>query len=158
MLKFINEEIEKGFIFKAEQFGKSPVFGVGESTLCILYKHKLDEWNALKDVKLITTVDPGGKTPGRKGEIGFVPTRVERIAHPSDNTIAIVCSPPVMIKYPFSILANPGFADENTFTTLENRMKCGVGRRGRCNICKVYVCNDGPVFTFAQLKELPDEY
>jgi NAD(P)H-flavin reductase len=56
------------------------------------------------------------------------------------------------------VLAKLGFSDENIYTTLENRMKCGFGKCGRCNVGKVYVCKDGPVFTLAQLKELPDEY
>jgi NAD(P)H-flavin reductase len=103
-------------------------------------------------------VDPGGETPDWKGEIGFVPTIVEKIAPSSDNTIAIVCGPPVMIKYTFPVLTSLGFDDENIFTTLENRMKCGFGKCGRCNVGKVYVCKDGPVFTLAQLKNLPDEY
>jgi NAD(P)H-flavin reductase len=63
-----------------------------------------------------------------------------------------------MIKYTFPVLTKLGFADENIYTTLENRMKCGFGKCGRCNVGKVYVCKDGPVFTAAQLKELPDEY
>jgi len=124
----------------------------------LVYKHELQDWDRRPDVKLITTVDPGGESPDWKGEIGFVPTIVEKVAPSSENTIAIVCGPPVMIKYTFPVLAKLGFKDENIFTTLENRMKCGFGKCGRCNVGKVYVCKDGPVFTLAQLKELPDEY
>jgi len=90
--------------------------------------------------------------------VGFVPTIVEKVAPSSMDTIAIVCGPPVMIKYTFPVLAKLGFSDENIFTTLENRMKCGFGKCGRCNVGKVYVCKDGPVFTLAQLNKLPDEY
>jgi sulfhydrogenase subunit gamma (sulfur reductase) len=251
-LKFINEEDQKRFIFKAGQFGEYSVYGAGESTFCIassptregyiectfrqagkvtnalagceegsiigfrgpygntfpidewkgknllfiaggialppmrcviwnaldlrenfkdvtiiygarsvkdlVYKHELEDWKRRKDVKLITTVDPGGESPDWKGEIGFVPTIVEKTAPSSVNTIAIVCGPPVMIKYTFPVLSKLGFSDENIYTTLENRMKCGFGKCGRCNVGKVYVCKDGPVFTAAQLKELPDEY
>ena len=124
----------------------------------LVYKYQLDEWKKRQDVKLITTVDPGGETPDWQGEIGFVPTIVEKTAPSSTNTIAIVCGPPVMIKYTFPVLARLGFRDEDIYTTLENRMKCGFGKCGRCNVGKVYVCKDGPVFTLAQLKELPDEY
>ncbi len=124
----------------------------------LVYKRELQDWGSREDVRLITTVDPGGETPDWKGETGFVPAIVEKAAPSPDNTIAIVCGPPVMIKYTFPILSKRGFADENIFTTLENRMKCGFGKCGRCNIGKMYVCKDGPVFTLAQLKELPDEY
>jgi len=124
----------------------------------LVYKDELKDWENRKDVKLVTTVDPGGESPDWRGEIGFVPTIVEKIAPSSKDTIAIVCGPPVMIKYTFPVLAKLGFTDENIYTTLENRMKCGFGKCGRCNVGKVFVCKDGPVFTLAQLKELPDEY
>ena len=124
----------------------------------LVYKHELKEWDERPDVKLITTVDPGGETPDWKGEIGFVPTVLEKAAPSAENTIAIVCGPPIMIKYTFPILEKLGFKDTDIFTTLENRMKCGFGKCGRCNVGKVYICKDGPVFTYAELKKLPAEY
>jgi sulfhydrogenase subunit gamma (sulfur reductase) len=124
----------------------------------LVYKHELQEWTDRPDINLVTTVDPGGETPDWKGEIGFVPTILEKMAPSSENTIAIVCGPPVMIKFTLPILSKLGFKDEDIYTTLENRMKCGFGKCGRCNVGKVFVCKDGPVFTLAQLKELPQEY
>jgi sulfhydrogenase subunit gamma (sulfur reductase) len=112
----------------------------------------------IEDVKLITTIDPGGESPDCKWEIGFFPTIVEKVAPSSKGTIAIVCGPPVMIKFTFPILAKLGFTDDTVYTTLENRMKCGFGKCGRCNVGKVYGCEDGPVFSLTQLKELTDEY
>ena len=141
-----------------KNFGDVTIIYGARSVKDLVYKYELDAWNMMKDVRLITTVDPGGESPDWKGEVGFVPTIVEKAAPSSENTIAIVCGPPVMIKYTFPVLAKLGFADENIYTTLENRMKCGFGKCGRCNVGKVYVCKDGPVFTLAQLKELPDEY
>jgi sulfhydrogenase subunit gamma (sulfur reductase) len=141
-----------------ENFKDVTIIYGARSVKDLVYKHELEDWKRRKDVKLITTVDPGGESPAWKGEIGFVPTIVEKTAPSSVNTIAIVCGPPVMIKYTFPVLAKLGFSDENIYTTLENRMKCGFGKCGRCNVGKVYVCKDGPVFTAAQLKELPDEY
>jgi len=124
----------------------------------LVYKEELKEWTERPDVNLVTTVDPGGQTPDWKGEIGFVPTILEKIAPVSENTIAIVCGPPIMIKYTFPVLERLGFKDDAIFTTLENRMKCGFGKCGRCNVGTVFVCKDGPVFTYAELKKLPDEY
>jgi len=141
-----------------ENFKDVTIIYGARSVKDLVYKHELEDWKRRKDVKLITTVDPGGESPDWKGEIGFVPTIVEKTAPSAVNTIAIVCGPPVMIKYTFPVLAKLGFADEDIYTTLENRMKCGVGKCGRCNVGKVYVCKDGPVFTLSQLKELPDEY
>lgn len=133
------------------------VYGA-RSVADLVYKHELEEWKNRPDVNLIVTVDPGGETPEWKGEVGFVPSIVEKAAPTSANTVAIVCGPPVMIKFTFPVLEKLGFNDDAIFTTLENRMKCGFGKCGRCNVGKVYVCKDGPVFTYRQLKELPDEY
>ncbi|MDH7516042.1 MAG: FAD/NAD(P)-binding protein [Bacteroidota bacterium] len=124
----------------------------------LVYKRELKEWADRPDVKTIVTVDPGGETADWKGEIGFVPTIVEKAGLRGTDTVAIVCGPPIMIKYTMPVLTAQGFADKDIITTLENRMKCGVGKCGRCNIGSVYVCKDGPVFTYAQLKELPDEF
>jgi sulfhydrogenase subunit gamma (sulfur reductase) len=124
----------------------------------LVYKNELKEWNDRPDVNLITTVDPGGETSNWNGEIGFVPTILGKVAPSSENTIAVVCGPPIMIKYTFPVLRKLGFADENIFTTLENRMKCGFGKCGRCNVGKLFVCKDGPVFTLSQLNDLPNEY
>lgn len=133
------------------------VYGA-RSVADLVYKHELAEWEARPDVKLVQTVDPGGETPDWKGQIGFVPAVVEKTAPSADNSIAVVCGPPIMIKFTLPVLTKLGFKPENIFTTLENRMKCGVGKCGRCNVGKTYVCKDGPVFTFAQVKELPPEY
>jgi sulfhydrogenase subunit gamma (sulfur reductase) len=124
----------------------------------LVYKHELEEWSKRPDLKLITTVDPGGDTPEWKGKVGFVPSIVAWMQPSSEQTIAIVCGPPVMIKYTFPELLKLGFTPENIFTTLENKMKCGVGKCGRCNVGNMYVCKDGPVFTYKQLQELPPEY
>lgn len=124
----------------------------------LVYKHELKEWDERPDVNLVTTVDPGGETPDWKGEVGFVPAILEKIAPKAENTIAIVCGPPIMIKYTFPVLQKLGFKDTDIYTTLENRMKCGFGKCGRCNVGKYYVCKDGPVFTLEQLGILPAEY
>jgi sulfhydrogenase subunit gamma (sulfur reductase) len=124
----------------------------------LVYKHELKEWESRPDIKLITTVDPGGQTPDWKGEIGFVPMVLDKIAPSSDNTVAILCGPPVMIKFTMPVLKKLGFKDKDIYTTLENRMKCGFGKCGRCNVGKVFVCKDGPVFSYEQILTLPEEY
>ena len=81
-------------------------------------------------------------------ELGFKP----------ENTCALMCGPPIMIKFTLPGLIELGFDKTQIFTTMELRMKCGVGKCGRCNIGSKYVCKDGPVFRFDELDELPDEY
>lgn len=124
----------------------------------LVYKEELAEWEQRDGVNLVVTVDPGGETEGWKGKVGFVPTILEQLNIPSENTIALVCGPPIMIKYTLPILQKQGFSDDNIFTTLENRMKCGFGKCGRCNVGSQFVCKDGPVFSLSRLSTLPNEY
>jgi NAD(P)H-flavin reductase len=133
------------------------VYGA-RSVADLVYKHELKEWEERPDIRLVTTVDPGGQTPDWKGEVGFVPLVLEKLAPSSENTIAVLCGPPVMIKFTMPVLKKLGFQDKDIFTTLENRMKCGFGKCGRCNVGKVFVCKDGPVFTYEQIMTLPEEY
>ena len=124
----------------------------------LVYKRELDDWSERTDMKLVVTVDPGGEIPGWKGSVGFVPTVVEKLAPPSANAVAIVCGPPIMIKLTLPVLAKLGFGKSEIYTTLENRLKCGLGKCGRFNTGKSYVCKDGPVYTLTELEKLPAEY
>jgi len=104
--------------------------------------------------------DPA-KTKPQKGATrftGFVPEVVMAVNPSPENSIAITCGPPIMIKYAVANLKTLGFTDDQLYTTLEMRMKCGIGKCGRCNIGSIYVCKDGPVFSLSQLEKLPKEY
>ena len=113
-------------------------------------------WPAAPHTTVHLTVD--AEAPGWDGHVGFVPSYVSELAFAPDNRVAVTCGPPIMIKFVLKALEELGFTPDRVITTLEMRMKCGVGKCGRCNIGSVYVCKDGPVFTLAQLKELPPEY
>ena len=89
--------------------------------------------------------------------VGFVPDNLLAVAPSPENSVAITCGPPIMIHFVIQNLLKLGFRDEQIFTTLEMRMKCGIGKCGRCNIGNVYVCKDGPVFSYAQLKNMKGE-
>jgi sulfhydrogenase subunit gamma (sulfur reductase) len=77
---------------------------------------------------------------------------LEEVAPSPDNSVAIVCGPPIMIRFTFPALGRLGFSPEQVITTLEKRMKCGIGKCGRCNIGQIYVCRDGPVFSYAEIE------
>ena len=124
----------------------------------LVYKHELKEWEERGDVTLVKTVDPGGNSPSWNGRVGFVPTILGEAAPAAANTVALVCGPPIMIKFTLPVLEKLGFTDDTIYTTLENRMKCGLGKCGRCNVGNVYVCKDGPVFTAGQVKAMPQEF
>ena len=124
----------------------------------LTYADELDEWSKRERVRVVRCVDPGGETPEWKGEIGLIPTVLERAQVPAENAIALVIGPPIMIKYTLPVLDRMGIKEEDVYTSLENRMKCGVGKCGRCNAGPVYVCKDGPVFTMKQLRSIPNDF
>ncbi len=123
----------------------------------LLYKDELAEWEQRDDIDMHITVD-GTDDPDWKYNTGFVPAIAEQKITSADNAIAIVCGPPIMIRFTQPVLEKLGFPPERIILSLEMRMKCGIGMCGRCNIGDQYVCKDGPVFSLAQLKELPPEY
>jgi NAD(P)H-flavin reductase len=120
----------------------------------LCYRYEFDEWRNGK-VDLVLTVD--AEFPGWKERVGFVPTVLKEEAPSPNNRVAIVCGPPIMIKFVLFGLKELGFEDEQIISTLERRMKCGVGICGRCNIGSSYVCLDGPVFTMKQLGGMAPE-
>ena len=124
----------------------------------LVYADELDQWAARPRVRVVRCVDPGGETPDWKGEIGFVPTVFERAQVAAGNAVALVIGPPIMIKNTIPVLERLGAKMSNVYTSLENRMKCGIGKCGRCNAGPVYVCKEGPVFTFENLRDMPMDY
>lgn len=131
------------------------IYGVRMPGL-LLYKEELSEWEKRSDLKLVVTVDWGDKD--WPGKVGLVPNVLEEVAPSSENTVAVICGPPIMIKFTFPKLMALKFPNERIYTSLEKRMKCGIGKCGRCNIGHLYVCKDGPVFSYAQLEKLPKDY
>ena len=123
----------------------------------LLYKEELWEWEKRDDMEMHITVD-ATDDPDWKYNVGFVPTITEQKIKSAENAIAIVCGPPIMIKFTQPVLEKIGFSPENIILSLEMRMKCGIGMCGRCNIGHKFVCKDGPVFSVAELQKLPPEY
>jgi NAD(P)H-flavin reductase len=121
----------------------------------LCYKEDLKEWGGRDDIALILTVD--ANSPGPPIRQGFVPSVLNDVAPKPAGTVAVTCGPPIMIKYVLQNLAALGFGAEEIITTLEARMKCGIGLCGRCNIGSHYICKDGPVFSLARLKALEFE-
>jgi sulfhydrogenase subunit gamma (sulfur reductase) len=141
-----------------DQFGDITIVYGARRVQDLVFRQELDRWAEYDRVRVVRCVDPGGETPDWTGEVGFVPAVTERAQIPAENAVALVIGPPVMIKFTLPVLAKMGLADRDIYTSLENRMKCGVGKCGRCNCGPVYVCKEGPVFTLEQLKSLPNDY
>ncbi len=123
----------------------------------LLYKEELKVWEGRSDIKLVLCVDRKNGADWPRIE-GLVPNVLQDVAPAANNAVALVCGPPIMLKFTHPVLEKLGFLPERVFLSLENRMKCGIGKCGHCNVGPKYVCKDGPVFAYAELRQLPREY
>lgn len=140
-----------------ERYGRIDiVYGSRSRDDLLDYREIIEEWANDNDVHVHLTIDR--EQAGWDGHVGFVPNYVTELGFDTVNRIAVLCGPPIMIKFTLNGLLGLGFEKTQLYTTLELRMKCGIGKCGRCNVGSKYVCRDGPVFRFDQLDELPDEY
>jgi len=138
-----------------EDFGKLTVIYGARSKEDLVFRQDLfEEWKDVPNMDIHVTIDRAQE--GWDGHVGFVPDYIKELA--PNPQVAIICGPPVMIKFSLPALKELGFDEKETITTLELRMKCGIGKCGRCNIGSCYVCLDGPVFTLEQLNHMPSEY
>ena len=139
-----------------EDFGDLTVIYGNRDSSEVLYQDILEEWEKRDDINVVLTIDRAEEIWTRK--VGFVAAIVKEVAPSPDNAVAIICGPPIMIRTAVDELVKIGWSDENILNSLEMRMKCGIGKCGRCNIGKKYVCIDGPVFSLAELKKLTNEF
>ena len=136
-------------------FGKIRLLYGARSPLDMAFSAELPEWTGRADIETTLTIDR--EAEGWQHKVGLIPNVLLEMAPKPENCVAITCGPPIMIKFTLEALKKLEFQDEQIFTTLEKRMKCGIGICGRCNIGSSYVCVDGPVYSYAQLKALPNE-
>ncbi|MEW6623121.1 MAG: FAD/NAD(P)-binding protein [Bacillota bacterium] len=140
-----------------DDYGNLHIIYGARSPADLCFKDDLFEnWPKQRNVQVDVTVDKGDEN--WKGNEGFVPAFLEQLNPSPEGKITITCGPPIMIKFVLQSLAKMNYKEENIVTTLEMRMKCGIGKCGRCNIGSCYVCLDGPVFTLEQLNKMPNEY
>ena len=137
-----------------KEYGKISLLYGARSPKDMAYSYELDKWLG-SDLDTTLTID--AHFEGWQHKVGLIPNVLLELAPKPNNCVAVLCGPPIMIKFTLQALQKLAFPDEQIFTTLEKRMKCGIGICGRCNIGHKYVCVDGPVFSLAELKELPDE-
>ena len=139
---------------KKEDYGNIMLVYGARTSKDLVFREDLEELR--KKIKVHLSVDV--EEPDWKEFVGFVPLNVLEIKPSPKDAIAVTCGPPIMIKFVIQNLTALGFKDEQIYTTVENKMKCGIGKCGRCNIGMHYVCKDGPVYSWAELKNLPQEY
>ena len=140
-----------------QHYGNIEVIYGARSYGDLCYKEEVFRvWPQAPGVSVFTTID--APEEGWSGHVGFVPAYVEELKPSPENQFVVICGPPVMIRFTLKALGELGFEEKQIYTTLEMRMKCGIGKCGRCNVGARFVCRDGPVFSMAELKELPPEY
>ena len=138
-----------------EDYGKISLLYGGKSPQDLAYSYELEGWMNNPDLDCTLTIDR--EAEGWTHNVGLIPNVLRELKPSPDNTVAVLVGPPIMIKFTLQALDELGFSHENVFTSLEKRMKCGIGICGRCGIGGKYVCLDGPVFSQKQLDELPPE-
>lgn len=139
-----------------ENYGKVDiVYGARTKEDLVDYEEICEEWCKEDGINVHLTID--NAQDDWEGNVGFVPNYVKELGFSTDKTV-VMCGPPIMIKFTLAGLESLGFKREQVYTTFELKMKCALGKCGRCNIGDKFVCKDGPVFRLDQMTELPDEY
>lgn len=131
------------------------VYGARTKADLVDYDEIVNEWCQEDGINVHLTIDI--QQEGWDGNVGFVPNYVKELGFDTNKTV-VMCGPPIMIKFTLAGLEELGFKRDQVYTTFELKMKCALGKCGRCNIGDKYVCKDGPVFRLDQMTQLPDEY
>ncbi|MCD8216879.1 MAG: FAD/NAD(P)-binding protein [Clostridiales bacterium] len=139
-----------------KKYGKITMLLAARTPRDFIFSYDYEKWAAMPDTTLYQTIDR--MEEGWDKLVGFPNTLIPDIPFDKENTIAVLCGPPLMIKALSNAFADQGMPLDHIYTTMEMRMSCGVGKCGRCNIGKRYVCVDGPVFSMTELAAMPNEY
>jgi sulfite reductase subunit B len=142
---------------KSKEFKKLFFRGGCKTPKDFLYKKETAEWAKRDDIDVVLTVDTlDGGNGEWKGKVGLVTTVLDGIKIDKKIGIAVVCGPPIMMKFTTKKLIEVGFKDVNIYLSMERNMSCGIGKCGHCRIGPYYVCKDGPVFRYDKVKDFPD--
>ena len=139
-----------------KKYGKVDMLLAARTAKDHCFTYDYPEWRATEKTTVLQTIDRD--EPGWDGLVGFPNNLVKDMTLDFSNLYAVLCGPPIMIKSVQGALMEMGLPLERLYTTLENRMTCGVGKCGKCNVGNKHVCTDGPVFSMAELAGMPDEY
>jgi len=137
-----------------KKFGPLHILFGARTPQDIIYKEDLKQWQEDPSISLVTTIDLPHE--GWTGRIGLVPQVIKDIQCSPQNAIAVLCGPPVMIKFSIATLYELDWKADAMYTTLEMKMQCGIGQCGRCNIGEKFICKDGPVFRLDHITEFVD--
>ncbi|MCK9996386.1 MAG: FAD/NAD(P)-binding protein [Candidatus Krumholzibacteria bacterium] len=137
-----------------DQFGKLIICYGSKSDQDLLFTDELAQWETDPSIDYHVTVDQGSGS--WKGKTGVITTLIPGLDLDLPNTVCCICGPPIMYRFVLLSLKSKGMSDENIYMSLERRMKCGVGKCGHCQINHSYVCQDGPVYHYPDIKSLQE--
>jgi NAD(P)H-flavin reductase len=139
-----------------DEYGHLDILWAARRPSLLVFTDEYDDWRAAPNTDLHLTVDEGDAT--WDGNVGLITQLLEDVAPSPENAVAVICGPPIMIKFAVLTAKKLGFADEQMIMTLEAKMKCGIGKCGRCNIGEQFVCLDGPVFSYTQVSRFLESF
>jgi sulfite reductase subunit B len=137
-----------------KKFGRVIVLYGAKTTAEFLFNDERKRWESRKDLEYRVTVDRADAS--WKGHVGVITTLIPELAIDQGRTVSVICGPPVMYKFAVLALRSKGLRDDQIFVSLERKMKCGVGKCGHCQINSIYVCQEGPVFNYAKIRDLKE--
>jgi len=122
----------------------------------LLYRKELASWARHHETQVLVTVDYGGL--GWRGHVGVVTTLFKYARLQAPRSVAMICGPEIMMRFVARELEAQGLARDDIYLSMERNMKCGVGLCGHCQYEKHFVCKDGPVFRYEQVRSLLEKY
>ncbi|MFH1821901.1 MAG: FAD/NAD(P)-binding protein [Methanobacteriota archaeon] len=137
-----------------KNYGKVYILYGARNPQILLFRNELKVWEKRDDVEFHSTVDVGDES--WHGNVGVITTLIPLVKFDPEKTQAVVIGPPVVYRFVIRELKNRRVDDKNIWVSLERKMKCGVGKCGHCQINNIYVCQDGPVFNYDKIKNLPE--
>ena len=137
-------------------YGKLTILWAARSPSLLVFTEEFDDWRSAPDTELYLTVDRGDEN--WTDNVGLITELLEKVAPAPENTATITCGPPIMIKFTLLTLGKLGFTPDQMIVTLEAKMKCGVGKCGRCNLGDKFVCTDGPVFSYVEVSKFLESF
>lgn len=139
-----------------DSYGDMTILWAARYPKLLVFTEEYDTWRQAPRTQLHLTVDEGDA--GWTGNVGLITQLLQQVKPSPDNAAVIICGPPIMIHFAIIELQKMGFSSEQIITTLEAKMKCGIGKCGRCNMGEKYVCLHGPVFHHSEIKEFLESF
>ena len=137
-------------------YGRLEILWAARKPSLLVFTDEYDVWRAAPDTDLYLTVDEGDAA--WDGHVGLITDLLDKVSPSVQDAVAIVCGPPIMIKFVTLGLKKLGFGDKEIIMTLEAKMKCGIGKCGRCNMGSTFVCLDGPVFSYSEVSQFLESF